>query len=136
MPAKFNPNVSRIAANVATVLFIVIMLVQLLLAAGILPVSMAWGGRQSELTLGLRIGSIVAVVILGFFLYVIRARAGLIGNSPPTTAIKVLSWVITAFMGLNTLGNLTSVSSTERLVFTPITLLLVASCAVVSLSKP
>jgi hypothetical protein len=136
MPTKFNSNVSRIAANVATVLFIVVMLIQLLLAAGILPVSMAWGGRQSELTLGLRIGSIVAVVILGFFLYVIRARAGLIGNSPPTTAIKVFSWVITAFMVLNTLGNLTSVSNIERLVFTPITLLLVASCAVVSLSKP
>lgn len=136
MAAKSNPDVSRIAANVATVLFIVTMLIQLLLAAGILPVSMAWGGRQSELTPGLRIGSLVAVVILGLFLYVIRARAGLIGNSPPTTAIKVFSWVITAFMALNTLGNLTSVSGLERLVFTPITLLLVVSCAIVSLSKP
>jgi len=124
------------AANVATVLFIVVMLLQVLLAAGLLPVSMAWGGRQPELTLGLRIGSIVAVVVLGFFLFVIRARAGLIASFPPTTAIKVLSWVITAFMGLNTLGNLTSVSSSERLVFTPITFLLVVSCAVVSLSKP
>lgn len=91
MSKMTSSSVPTIAANVATVLFIVVMLLQLLLAAGILPISMAWGGRQSELTLGLRIGSLVAFVILGIFLLVIRARAGLIASFPPTTLVRFFS---------------------------------------------
>ena len=67
------------AANVATVLFVVTIILQLLLAAGILPITMAWGGRQSVLTTTLRIASLAAVAILVFFAYVIRRRAGLVG---------------------------------------------------------
>jgi hypothetical protein len=37
----------RFSANTATVLFAVIIVLQLLLAAGILPVTMAWGGTQT-----------------------------------------------------------------------------------------
>jgi hypothetical protein len=125
----------RLAANVATVLFIVVIILQLLLAAGILPITMAWGGLQSELTPTLRAASLVAVVILAFFAYVIRRRAGLVGDKPPGTGIKILSWIITAFMLLNSLGNLTSQSMGEKILFTPITLILVAACFVVSISK-
>jgi hypothetical protein len=96
---------------------------------------MAWGGTQTELTSTLRLASIAAAIILGAFAYVIRRRAGLIGDSPPSRAIKIMSWVITAFMALNTLGNLTSQSTAEKAVFTPITLLLVICCFVVSISK-
>jgi hypothetical protein len=102
---------------------------------GILPITMAWGGRQSALTPGLRAASLVAVAILAFFAYVIRRRASLIGKTPPSRMIKILSWIITAFMVLNTLGNLTSQSSGEKILFTPITFLLIVCCFVVSISK-
>jgi hypothetical protein len=128
-------SAATIAANVATVLFAIAIILQLLLAAGVLPISMAWGGTQTELTSTLRLASIAAAIILGAFAYVIRRRAGLIGDSPPSRAIKIMSWVITAFMALNTLGNLTSQSTAEKAVFTPITLLLVICCFVVSISK-
>ncbi|MEJ2753868.1 MAG: hypothetical protein P8169_14510 [Chloroflexota bacterium] len=128
-------SAATIAANVATVLFAIVIILQLLLAAGVLPISMAWGGTQTELTSTLRLASIAAAIILGAFAYVIRRRAGLIGDSPPSRAIKIMSWVITAFMALNTLGNLTSQSTAEKAVFTPITLLLVICCFVVSISK-
>jgi hypothetical protein len=101
---------------------------------------MAWGGRQSELTPGLRLASLGAVVILAGFAYVIRRRAGLLGEDPPadgqpSALIKVLSWVVTAFLVLNTLGNLASPSLAETLVFGSITIVLVVACAIVSLSK-
>jgi len=128
-------SAATIAANVATVLFAIAIILQLLLAAGVLPISMAWGGTQTELTSTLRLASIAAAIILGAFAYVIRRRSGLIGDSPPSRAIKIMSWVITAFMALNTLGNLTSQSTAEKAVFTPITLLLVICCFVVSISK-
>ncbi len=135
MTALANPSTARMAAKVATILFAIVIVLQLLLAVGILPVTMAWGGTQADLTPGLRLASIAAMFILALFAYVIRRRAGLTGSMPPSTVIKIASWVITAFMLLNTLGNLTSQSTAEKIVFTPLTLLLAICCFLVSISK-
>jgi hypothetical protein len=136
MSETSNRSTAATAANIATVLFGIVIILQLLLAIGILPVTMAWGGTQTELTLGLRLASIAAAGILAFFAYVIRRRAGLAGDPPPSTLIKILSWIITAFMVLNTLGNLVSQSTAEKIVFTPLTILLAICCFIVSISKP
>lgn len=135
MSTSSNRSLVRIAANVATVLFVITVILQLLLAAGILPVSMAWGGQQPVLTTGLRLASLAAAAILAFFAFVIRRRAGLSGDAPIPTTIKILSWLITAFLALNTLGNIASSSTGERLLFGPISFLLAVSCLVVSSSR-
>jgi hypothetical protein len=135
MPASLNYSVARIAGIIAAVLFAVVIVLQILLAAGVLPISMAWGGQRPVLTTGLRLASVAAVVILVLFAYVICRRAGLFSNNPTTTAIKFLSWIVTAFLVLNTIGNLTSKSTGERMLFSPITILLVVSCSIVSVSK-
>lgn len=135
MSTTTKRSAASIAANVATVLFAIVIVLQLLLALGILPVTMAWGGTQTELTPLLRLAGVAAAIILALFAYIIRRRAGLIGDAPPSRAIKIMSWLITAFMVLNTLGNLTSQSTAEKIVFTPITVLLAISCFVVSISK-
>ena len=70
-----KPNFVQLSANVATILFVFFIAVQLLVAAGIIPVSILWGGRQTELTLTMRLSSVVATVILGAFIYIIRYRA-------------------------------------------------------------
>ena len=135
MSTTTKRSATSIAANVATVLFAIVIVLQLLLALGILPVTMAWGGTQTELTPLLRLAGVAAAIILALFAYIIRRRAGLIGDAPPSRASKFMSWLITAFMVLNTLGNLTSQSTAEKTVFTPITLLLAIACFVVSISK-
>ena len=122
-------------ANIATVLFALFIGIQLLLASGILPVSIAWGGRQTELTPTLRVTSIVAAIILGIFIYIIRYRAGLTGSEAIPIAIRISSWVVTAYMAFNTLGNLASTSNTEKLLFGPITFLLTIACIIISVSK-
>ncbi len=48
-----NTQLIVTTANAATLLFVVVIILQILLAAGILPVSMAWGGRQSNLYLSI-----------------------------------------------------------------------------------
>jgi hypothetical protein len=128
-------SIVRIAANVATILFVLTIILQLLLATGILPISMAWGGRQSELTTPLRIAGLAAAVLLGFFIYVIRRRAGLIGDMPIPLITRILSWIITAFMAFNTLGNLASLSIGEKILFAPISFLLAIVCLIVSASS-
>lgn len=131
-----NRSAASIVGNLATVLFAVIIVLQLLLAAGILPISMAWGGQQPVLTTGLRFASLAAAAFLAFFAYVIRRRAGLVGDAPIPTFIKILSWLVTAFLVLNTLGNFASQSTGEKILFGPISLLLAVACFVVSISKP
>jgi hypothetical protein len=124
-----------VAANLATALFALTAVLQLFLAMGLLPVSAAWGGRQDELTLGLRAASLAAIVVLASFAWIMRRRAGLVGDAPPSRWVGIAAWVISGFLVLNTLGNLTSLSSVERLLFTPISLVLAASCVFVALSS-
>lgn len=47
MSVTTNKSITRTSANIATILFVIVIILQLLLAAGILPVTMAWGGQQS-----------------------------------------------------------------------------------------
>jgi hypothetical protein len=129
-----NASIVTASANIATLLFGIIILIQLLLAAGVLPVTMAWGGRQEVLTPGLRIASIVSAIILGLFAYIIRYRAGLTGAESIPVWIEVLAWIVTAFMLLNTFSNLASQSTTEKMVFVPITSILTIACFIVSAS--
>ena len=136
MSSLSNTKLIHLTANLATFLFAVVIFLQIFLAAGILPISMAWGGRQSELTVSLRIASIISAVLLGVFIYVIRYRAGLVSKIPIPKIIIVVSWIITAFMAFNTLGNVTSLSSNEQLPFSPITFVLTVACLLVSASKP
>jgi hypothetical protein len=126
---------SKIAGNAATVLYALTIILQLLLASGILPITMAWGGREPVLTTNLRIASLASAVLLSFFIYIIRRRAGLVGDAPATLIIKILSWLITAFSALNFLGILASLSNGEKILFGPISFLLLVSCILVSLSK-
>jgi hypothetical protein len=136
MPRSSPWSASRVAAIGASVLFGIVIVLQCLLAIGVLPVTMAWGGTQDTLTPQLRLASLVAVVFLGLFALVILRRAGLVGSPPISMKIKVLSWLTTGFMALNTLGNLASQSLAEKAVFAPITILLVIACVVVSTSRP
>jgi hypothetical protein len=130
-----SPAAARLAGNVATLGFLAFIVIQLLLALGIIPVTMAWGGSQTILTPSLRLASLLAVVLLGGFAYVIRRRAGLLAQARPSRSIKILAWVITGFLFLGTLGNLASSSQGEKLLFTPLSLVLVLSCLLVSASK-
>lgn len=130
-----KPNLVQFSANVATALFAVFIVVQLLAAAGAFPVSMLWGGRQTELTMTMRLTSVVAAVILGAFIYIIRYRAGLLGSVPQPTAIRIAAWVVTGYMALNTVGNFASVSTVERFLFGPMTILMTVACLIVAASR-
>ena len=130
-----SPSTGRRAAQVATAAFGLVIVLQLLLALGVVPISMAWGGTQTTLTPALRLASLAAAVILALFAYIIRRRAGLTGAGRPGRLVAVLAWLTTAFLFLNTLGNFASSSSGEKLLFGPISLVLAVSCLIVSWSR-
>lgn len=130
-----KPNFVQLSANIATALFAIFIGVQLLAAAGVFPVSMLWGGRQPELTPSLQLTSVVAAVILGAFIYIIRYRAGLVGSVPQPTIIRVSAWVVTGYMVMNTLGNFASVNNVERFLFGPMTIVMAVTSLIVAASR-
>lgn len=129
-----QPFFIQITAQVATFLLATFIVIQLLAAAGLIPVSMLWGGRQTELTPTLRIASIAAAVVLGVFIYIIRYRAGLVGQPTIPSWVRIMSWVITAYMAFNTFGNFASASNIEKWVFGPLTIAITIACLIVSLA--
>ncbi len=135
MVEESKSNLIKYLGYLTLVLLGLVMVLQLLLAAGVLPVSMAWGGRETELTPALRGSSLIAVLILGAFAYVIARRTGILGITPSSLMIKVMSWLISGYLGLNMLGNFNSQSAGERWLFGPITLILFISCLIISASK-
>ena len=130
-----SQSTARITGNIATLAFLGVIILQLLLALGILPVTMAWGGSQTVLTPSLRLAHILSALLLAGFAYVIRRRAGLLAYAGPSRLIKILAWVITGFMILNTLANFASSSTAEKFVFGSLTLVLVITCLFVSASN-
>ena len=64
MTQSSNQSLIQYFGYAAVVLLVIVMVLQLLLAAGILPVAMAWGGRYTELTFSLRMSSLIWPILL------------------------------------------------------------------------
>lgn len=126
----------RVAAVIAATVLVLVMLLQLLLAAGMPFGRAAWGGRHRVLPPKLRWGSLVAAVVLGIAAWIVLARAGHLAPGADAVSVRVLAWVFAGMFALNTLGNLASKSPAERYVMSPATLLLVACFVTVALSSP
>jgi hypothetical protein len=113
------PNMTVVAAIVATGLFLAMSAFQAALAAGAPLGDHVLGGRQSgTLPSRLRLFSGIAAVLLLGFAFVVLARAGVIGS--PAGAARLLAvacWIVAGFLVLNTLSNLASKSRLERTVF-------------------
>jgi hypothetical protein len=124
------------AAVLAAILFLGMAAFQASLALGAPLGAHVLGGRHTGvLPNRLRAISAIAAAILVGCALVILARADAIGW--PTGATGVLApatWVIAAFLVLNTLGNLASKSRLERTVFAATTAALAVLCAYVALS--
>jgi hypothetical protein len=129
-----RPSAARTAAQLATGAFALTILLQVLIALGVLPVTMAWGGTQPVLTTSLRLAGLLAAVVIALSAYIIRRRAGLVGAGRPGRVVWALAWFITCYLFVNTVLNLLSGSMGERLVFAPLSLAEAILSLIVSLS--
>jgi hypothetical protein len=116
---------SRIAATVAVVILCLLIIFQVLLAAGVPLGRAAWGGEHSVLPANLRAGSLLAAIILGFAVYIVLARADAVGPGAKSRLVRIAIWVFTGYFSLNIVMNLLSSSTLERLVMTPVAAALV-----------
>jgi hypothetical protein len=90
----------------------------------------AWGGQHDVLPTRLRVGSVAAIVVYVAIGWVILARAGQPGDGHG--ALGVATWVIAGYFLLGAAGNVASRSRSERLLMTPVALVLSALTAFVA----
>ena len=124
---------SQPAAFVFSVTIGLLGLFQLALAAGAPWGRLAWGGGHERLPTGYRIGSLVSILVYAVFAAIVLERAGLLAVLPSPEIARVGAWIIAGYMALGIVMNAISRSLPERLVMTPVAVVLSGSATLVAL---
>jgi len=113
------------AAVLVSVLLAALAVFQVALVAGAPLGRFAWGGQNRVLPTGLRAGSAISVVIYAVIGWLVWRAV----DQPEDAWL----WVITAYFALGIALNAASRSLPERLVMTPVVVVLALSCLVIAL---
>lgn len=124
----------QIAAIIGTVILTGVAIFQILLLLGFPLGEYSWGGRHKgvlpPIFRWMSLPSAILLLFMGFVLLIHTKVVSISGTLIPT---HIWVWIITIFLGLNTLGNLASKSRGEKLVMTPLSGITFVSCLVVSI---
>ena len=123
-----------IAAIIAVVIFVVISVLQLLLALGLPLGKLAYGGKYEKLPTNMRIMSLVAIGIFALGSISVLERAGIITIFNNLIFTLVIVWIIAIYLAFNTLLNAISKSKQEKLIMTPLSLILAICCFIVAIA--
>ena len=130
--SRYGPGVIMGLAALAVVVLAGLAVFQALLVAGQPLGRFAWGGQHAVLPTGLRVGSAVSIALYaGFAVLVLCAGRAL--AVLPEGFVGVAIWVLTGYFALGIAMNAISRSRPERLVMTPVVLVLAAICLVLAL---
>jgi hypothetical protein len=124
------PHVIVFSAIAAVVLLAALAVFQMALVVGAPLGHLAWGGRHRVLPSRLRIGSAVSTALYAVFAVVIWAA---VSRSSAVGEIGI--WVLTAFFAVGVLMNAVSPSRPERLLMTPVALVLALCCLAIALQS-
>ena len=105
---------------------------QALLVAGRPLGRFAWGGQHDILPTGLRVGSAVSIALYGGIAVLMLCAAGAM-DVFSDGFVDVAVWVLTGYFALGIGMNAISRSRPERLVMTPVVLVLAVVCLVLAL---
>ncbi len=118
-----NIDSKRIAANGLLIILTLIILFHILVLVRIIPFHIVWGGRLKDVS-QMVVFETLSIGINILMLAVVGVHGGLVKTNIHPRFIKIALWIMGSLFLINTLGNLVAISPLERLVFTPLTLLL------------
>lgn len=121
------------AAIVASLILAGLGLFQAALTFGTPLGRFAWGGQNERLPLGLRAASAMTIPIYALIAIVLLSRAGAI-DMLSEDAARIGAWVVVGYFVLGVGMNAASRSRSERLMMTPVALVLAVLAAVVAAS--
>jgi hypothetical protein len=95
-----------------------------LLLLGVLPASIAWGGRADDSSQSFLVLELVGLTVIAFFAIIVAAKIGYLKVGRFRQIVRAGSWVVFGYFTLNILANLASMSGLERAIFTPVSVVL------------
>jgi len=116
------------------ILLTLFLLLHFMILLKIIPYHLIWGGRLKSNNEMYRF-EIFSILLNALFIIVILAQADFWMINIPKNIITYALWLMTGLFLLNTLGNAISKNKIERLIFTPITILLAIFSLVLALSN-
>lgn len=114
---------ARLSANILLVSLALLVVFHILVLSGIVPYQVVWGGRVNN-GLSMLLAEAVAIFITLLFALIVALKTGYFRVKRSKTAVNVGMWVFFAYLLLNTIGNLASGVTLEKLVLAPVTLIL------------
>jgi hypothetical protein len=119
--AKFAGNLLLVALGLLSIFHILVLL-------KVIPADIVWGGQVQGVPSNLIRLETIALFVTLLFMLIIAAKIGYLQAGKLSGAVNIGVWLIFAYLLLNTLGNVASGISFEKLLFAPITIFL-ALCA-------
>jgi len=114
------------------ILLSLFLLLHFIILLKIIPYNLIWGGRLKSNNEMYRF-EIFSIVINSLFIIVILTQAEFLIINIPNKIITYALWCMTGLFLLNTFGNAFSKNKIERLLFTPVTVLLTIFSLVLAL---
>jgi hypothetical protein len=122
------------AAVVVWVLLAALAVFQIALVAGAPLGRFAWGGGSTVLPTRLRVGSAVSVAIYAVIAWVVAGSVSLRSEPADDGGSDLGIWLLTAYFTLGVVMNAASRSRPERMVMTPVALVLAVCCLLIALA--
>ena len=119
---------AKLAGNILLFSLGLLFLFHVLVLLKVIPAGIVWGGQIKGVPANLVTLETVALLVTAVFILIVAAKTGYLQAGKLSGAVNVGVWLIFAYLLLNTLGNLASGISLEKLLFAPITIIL-ALCA-------
>jgi hypothetical protein len=119
---------AKLAGNLLLLSLGLLFLFHILVLLKVIPSEIVWGGQIGGVPANLVTLETVALLVTALFILIVAAKTGYFQAGKLSGLLNIGLWLIFAYLLLNTLGNLASGISVEKLIFAPITILL-ALCA-------
>src|ERR1700690_1975414 len=113
----------QFAINGLLTILSLFILFHLLVILNLIPFGVDWGGTMKDRSQMLTFET-VSIIINILMLAVAGIKAGYLNIGINQLIVRVILWIMFTLFVMNTLGNLLSGSQFEKIVFTPVTLIL------------
>ena len=113
----------QFAINGLLTILSLFILFHLLVILNVIPFGVVWGGTMKDRSQMLTFET-VSIIINILMLAVAGIKAGYLNIGINQLMVRVILWIMFTLFVMNTLGNLLSGSQFEKIVFTPVTLIL------------
>lgn len=114
------------------IIFSLTIVFHILVLMGLVPYDIVWGGRVKSVN-DMYLFEAISLLLNAVFLFVVSAKSRVVKIRVSEKLLNVLLWIMAGVFLLNTLGNLMSTSELEKMIFTPVTLLLSILCILLAL---